>query len=89
LCIRAEITTDTPTPPEDQSLRREYQVQRLIKTMGQGSNGDEPELDAMALEWIGVGPTGEATYQALLERFKRCRQRHASQMTQGSTGLRP
>jgi hypothetical protein len=89
LCIRAEITTDTPTPPEDQSLRREYQVQRLIKTMGQGSNGDEPELDAMALEWIGVGPTGEATYQALLERFKRCRQRHAGQMTQGSTGLRP
>jgi len=77
LCIRAEIITDTPTPAEDQSMRREYQVQRLIKSMGQGSNADEVALDAMALEWIGVGPTEEATYQSLLERFKRCRQRQA------------
>jgi hypothetical protein len=28
----------------------------------------------MAIEWIGVGPTEEATYMRLLERFKRCRQ---------------
>jgi len=83
LCIRAEIITDTPTPPEDQSMRREYQVQRLIKSMGQGNGGDETALDAMALEWIGVGPTEEATYLSLLERFKRCRQRYAS------SGLRP
>jgi hypothetical protein len=80
LCIRAEIITDTPTPPEDQSMRRDYQVQRLIKRMGQGSNGDDTALDAMVLEWIGVGPTEEAIYQSLLERFKRCRQRQAGQL---------
>ncbi len=77
LCIRAEIVTDTPTPAEDQSLRREYQVQRLIANMGQGASADEAQLDAMALEWVRVGPTEEAVYLPLLERFKRCRQRRA------------
>jgi len=74
LCIRAEILTDLPSPAEDQPLRREYQVQRLIKNMGQGARADRAELDSMALEWIGVGPTDESTYLPLLERFKRCRQ---------------
>jgi hypothetical protein len=75
LCIRAEILADMPTPPEDQPLRREYQVQRLIQSMGQGITADEAQLDTMAIEWIGVGPIDEATYLALLRRFKRCRQR--------------
>ena len=87
LCIRAEIITDTPTPPEDQSLRREYQVQRLIKNMGQGSGADEATLDAMAMEWVSVGPTEEATYQPLVERFKRCRERYAAGI--GSGRARP
>ena len=72
LCIRAEIVTDTPTPAQDQTLRREYQVQRLVQNMGQGTRADEAQLDAMALEWIRVGPTEEAAYLPLLERFKRC-----------------
>jgi hypothetical protein len=75
LCIRAEILTDNPTPPEDQPLRREYQVQRLIKNMGQGIAADEAQLDTMAIEWIGVGPTEEAAYERLLDRFRRCRPR--------------
>jgi Domain of Unknown Function (DUF349) len=75
LCIRAEILTDLATPAEDQALRREYQVQRLIQGMGQGVTADEKQLDAMTIEWIGIGPVEEATYLALLERFKRCRQR--------------
>ena len=74
LCIRAEILTDMPTPPEDQALRRDHQVQRLIKSMGQGISADEAQLDTMTIEWIGVGPTEEVTYMRLLERFKRCRQ---------------
>jgi hypothetical protein len=74
LCIRAEILTDMPSPAEDQPLRREYQVQRLIKNMGQGTRADRTELDAMALEWIEVGPVDEVSYLPLLERFKRCRQ---------------
>ncbi len=82
LCIRAEIITDTATPPEDQALRREYQVQRLIKNMGQGSGADEATLDAMAMEWVSVGPTEEATYLPLLERFKRCRERFAGRRPQ-------
>ncbi|MBV8805538.1 MAG: DUF349 domain-containing protein [Sinobacteraceae bacterium] len=73
LCIRAEILTDLPTPPEDQALRREYQVQRLMQTMGQGVRVDEAQLDAMAIEWVGVGPVDETQYLSLLERFKRCR----------------
>jgi hypothetical protein len=74
LCIRAEILTDRPSPAEDQPLRREYQVQRLIKNMGQGMRADRTELDSLALEWIGVGPIDESTYLPLLERFRRCRQ---------------
>jgi hypothetical protein len=74
LCIRAEILADLPTPAEDQTLRREYQVQRLIKGMGQGITTDEKQLDAMTIEWIGIGPTEEGTYLALLDRFKHCRQ---------------
>lgn len=73
LCIRAEILSDIPTPPEDQALRRDYQVQRLIQNMGQGITAEAAQLDTMVIEWIGVGPTEEATYMRLLERFKRCR----------------
>jgi Domain of Unknown Function (DUF349) len=75
LCIRAEILTDVPTPAEDQGLRRDYQVQRLVKGMGQGLGADDSQLDDMTLEWVGVGPTQESTYLTLLERFKRCRAR--------------
>jgi len=75
LCIRAEILTDVPTPEEDQGLRREYQVKRLMQGMGQGLGADDTQLDSMTLEWVGVGPTEETTYLALLERFKRCRER--------------
>ncbi|MDB6090712.1 MAG: hypothetical protein JWN85_3496 [Gammaproteobacteria bacterium] len=72
LCIRAEILTGRSTPPEDQPLRRDYQVQRLIRGMGQGVAADEARWDTMAFEWLGVGPTEEATYSQLLQRFKRC-----------------
>jgi hypothetical protein len=73
LCVRAEIHTDTPTPQEDHSLRRQYQVQRLIQSMGQGIAADDTRLDALAIEWIGVGPTDEATYAQLSARFIRNR----------------
>jgi hypothetical protein len=73
LCIRAEILTNVPTPAEDQPLRREYQVQRLMQSMGQGIQAGEAQIDALALEWIGVGPVEEGTYGLLLSRFRRCR----------------
>jgi hypothetical protein len=79
LCIRAEIAVELPTPAEDQQLRREYQVQQLMETMGQGigndrSGGDDP-LNALTLEWIGVGPTDETVYGSLAERFRECRRK--------------
>ncbi|MEP6886248.1 MAG: DUF349 domain-containing protein [Gammaproteobacteria bacterium] len=73
LCIRSEILTDKPTPTEDQPLRREYQVQRLMKHMGQGSSAPPDELDALALEWVRVGPVAAATQESLLVRFLSCR----------------
>jgi hypothetical protein len=74
LCIRAEVFADRPTPPEDQPLRREYQVQRLVRGMGQGATADEAQLDTLAIEWAGIGPTEEGTYRQLLERFRQCRE---------------
>jgi hypothetical protein len=78
LCIRAEILTDLPTPPEDQPLRRDYQLQRLVQSMGQGVRAEETNLDSLAIEWVGVGPVEEAVYQPLLQRFRRCRERGSS-----------
>jgi hypothetical protein len=74
ICIRAEVLTDRPTPPEDQPLRREYQMQRLVRGMGREATADEAQLDTLAIEWIGVGPTEEGTYRQLLERFRQCRE---------------
>lgn len=78
LCVRAEILTDTPTPPEDQALRREYQLQRLVQGMGQRLKADEAQLDSLAIEWVGVGPVEAAVYAPLLQRFRRCRERGSS-----------
>lgn len=80
LCIRAEILTDLPTPPEDQALRREYQLQRLVQSMGQGVRGDETNLDTIAIEWVAVGPVEAAAYQPLLQRLRRCRERGNSRV---------
>jgi hypothetical protein len=75
LCIRAEILVDLPTPAEDQSLRRDYQLQRLVQKMGQGASTDEPKLDGLTMQWVQVGPVEDADYEPLMERFRRCRER--------------
>lgn len=71
LCIRSEIRAERPTPADDQALRREHQMQRLLKGMGQKEVPDE--LDALALDWVRVGPVDPKTYDALLARFLGCR----------------
>ena len=73
LCIRSEILADLPTPPEDQALRRDFQMQRLVRRMGQHGEAGADELDAMALEWVRVGPSSAGIYEPLLARFLRCR----------------
>lgn len=75
LCIRAEILTETATPEADQQLRRNYQLQRLMKGLGQAPSSKQEELNAMVFEWIAVGATTDAVYAELLERFSRCRSR--------------
>jgi len=71
LCIRSEILADVPTPPEDQALRRDYQMQRLVQRMGQQMEVHADEFDGLALEWVRVGPLPASTRESLLARFLR------------------
>lgn len=73
LCIRLEIDSDIPSPPEDESLRREYQVARLMQAMGQGVHDAERDWDAIALEWIRIGGVSSELHERLLERLTSCR----------------
>jgi len=73
LCVRAELLADLPTPEEDLELRREYQMRRLVESMGRGERTSAASLDGLALEWLAVGPTEPAVHDALLARFERCR----------------
>ncbi len=73
LCIRAEIGTERATPAEDQALRRTYQLQRLVQVMGQRQESAKLDWDALALEWMGVGPVDPTTRAALLARFRQSR----------------
>jgi uncharacterized protein DUF349 len=68
LCIRCEILSETPTPPEDESLRREYQVQRLMQGLGQGALGSG-DWNALLLEWIRVSAIAPALHASLQSRF--------------------
>ncbi len=71
LCIRAEIRSEINSPVEDEALRREFQVQRLMQ-MGKGTESNATNWDSMILEWIGVGSITPLAYASLLARFKRC-----------------
>jgi hypothetical protein len=73
LCIRSEIFGDLPTPPEDQALRREHQMQRLMQRMGQRSDEGADDWETLALAWVRIGPVAPIAYQSLLARFVRCR----------------
>src|ERR1700678_1880168 len=82
LCIRCEISSEPATPPEDEALRREYQVQRLVQGMGQGSHVDEGDWDAMALQWVRIGAVSPTVYENLQGRFVRCRANRPAPDTQ-------
>jgi hypothetical protein len=72
LCIRCEIKSETPTPPEDQALRREFQVQRLMQGMGQGGHARGENWESLALEWVRSGAVSPAVYESCRARFLRC-----------------
>jgi hypothetical protein len=69
LCIRSEVHGDRPTPPEDQALRKSYQLQRLVKSMGRREQEAPGDWETLALEWVRVGPVTPTTYDALCARF--------------------
>ena len=69
LCLRSEILSGLPTPPEDQALRREYQLQRLVQGMGHGSAANADDWEAMAFDWLRIGAVAPDQYDALLARF--------------------
>jgi hypothetical protein len=85
LCIRCEIYGEIPTPPEDEPLRREYQVQRLMQGMGQGRHADDGDWDAMTLEWIRIGAISPLVHESLQSRFMRCRAMRPVRSPQRST----
>jgi hypothetical protein len=70
LCIRCEVLREVPTPIEDEVLRREYQVQRLMQGLGQGHSGS-PDWNAMLVEWVRVGAISPADHERLQARFMR------------------
>jgi len=71
LCIRREIHDEIPTPPEDEALRRDYQVQRLMQGMGRGLQGDDGDFGALALDWIRIGAVSAPLHDGLQQRFVR------------------
>jgi hypothetical protein len=75
LCIRAELLADVPSPAEDLDLRREYQMQRLVASMGRGERPGPSGFEDLAREWLATGPVEAGTYDGLFARFERCRER--------------
>ena len=77
LCIRAELLADLPTPAGDQDLRRAYQLQQLLKGLGQARADGRAEFQALVFEWLGAAATSDAVYAELLPRFNSCRSKLA------------
>jgi hypothetical protein len=69
LCVRSEILIDLPTPVEDQELRREYQMRRLVERMGRGNDGADDSVEGLSLEWTRGNSASEDVYQSLFARF--------------------
>jgi hypothetical protein len=84
LCVRCEILSSTPTPPEDESLRRDYQMRLLVEGLGQASQTDDRDWDAMQLEWIGIGAVATEVHENLERRFMRCLARRPVNSVPGS-----
>jgi len=69
LCIRSEILRELPTPAEDQGLRSEYQMQRLVERMGRGVDPADDGVESLALEWTRSHSVSEGIYKSLFARF--------------------
>jgi hypothetical protein len=72
LCVRAELAAGLETPPEDLDRRREHQMRRLADAMARGERAGPGDLQALALEWLAVGPVEPSVTGQLRARFERC-----------------
>ena len=70
LCVRGEILRDLPTPVEDQELRREYQMRRLVERMGRGIEAADDSVESLSLEWVRCNSASNEVYQSLFARFR-------------------
>ena len=72
LCIRCEIITGMTTDAADQTLRREYQVQRLVQGMGQGNRAQDVTSQSAMLEWLRIAAVSPDAHARLQQRFLQC-----------------
>jgi hypothetical protein len=70
LAIRAEIATAQPTSEADQTQRRTMQLQALVNGTGRPTATPREQLEALAFEWIAIGPVQTAIYDELFARFE-------------------
>jgi hypothetical protein len=75
LCIHAEILSDSRTPPEDVSQRREQEMQMLQQGLGQKRQADARDWEAMRIEWLGLPAAEPAVHDELERRFMLCLKR--------------
>lgn len=71
LCVRAEILAGIESPPEAQSLRMQYQVERLNRELSQGQKDHrtpQEQLRDLQIDWFSLGgiPAGQ---DDLIRRF--------------------
>ena len=69
LCVRCELLIGLPTPVEDQELRRDYQMRRLVERMGRGNDAADDSVESLSLEWTRSTSAPQDVYQPLLARF--------------------
>jgi hypothetical protein len=72
LCIRGEIASSMPTPHEDAELRHDYQMSRLVTSLGQGQRMNDHDWNGMLAEWIAIGAIAPESHDELERRFLRC-----------------
>jgi hypothetical protein len=72
LCVRAELASGHDTPPDDLERRRDHQMRRLADAMARGERAGPGDVQALALEWLAVGPVEPSVGARLRARFERC-----------------